>query len=406
MRTGEIVIAGLLVSLGGGIGWLVLQQTTTQQIITARLDNLTNKVENTSRSLDKTEAKIKAATTQMAILVETLKKPRPPSAENINDAVVAAVMLSRLSSARVRAAAAVLLSRLPRRDDKDTRAEDRLQQLVEKETDNTVRRAAMDALRTLHSKRLVPTLMQIIKTGDPAAKADAARVLATNPTTETLPALLAAMQLLREKNPGARNARTQIYYALKRLGDTRACKPLVQALRFEQSYARNPVALALVECATRRELPELLAALKVLSTEDQNRGTIPSAEPIFRAIAKLGDIRASKALLPYLQVKNWQWQMIALMGLLKLRDPLVAPDLKVAYDKLNKSAKTNYYLRRVEKILRAGVPGLIFDAKKKSLTLVDQETLKKLLVERAKRLKRDIAAAKNAPLANPDQDVF
>jgi len=350
MRPGEIVIALILVALGGLFFWRASLFDAAQQQLLRRLSN------------------------PPAAAVPPIAAPSKPANadQTLEDA---ALQLSRASVPQIRSSAIPLLSLLG-----GEKTEARLLEMVK--DDPACRSSALQALRGMGSRKVSGIILDWLKNGSPAERQTAASVLPGQMTQEMLPDIL---KLLRNVPTGGTEysgaqVRQYLYNALQQLGDRRACDALLAAMREEtQEYTKQSAVSALAACASRREIALVGKALASLGPCAPNMSS-SMHHALVQCLGNLRDPRATEYLLPLLTASsNEQLRRQVVQALVQLRDPLAAKTL-CALDIQDQNLK-----RYVDDTLRnAAYPGIrVVDDK---LVCVPDEEMKKLLEERTRQI--------------------
>lgn len=349
MRPGEIVIAFILVGLGGLFFWESSKSERSRQEML--------------RQLSRPPPVAQPVTASSA----TPAQSEPTLEES-------ALHLSRAGVPQIRATAIQILSLLG-----GEKTEARLLEIIKE--DPVARPAALQALRSMGSRKVGGIVLDWLKNGSSAERQAAANALPGQLTPEMLTDVLG---LLRDLPGGAEYSAVQVrqclYAALQQLGDRRACDPLFLAMRQEtQDGSKRAAAAALAACASRRELPLLGKALASLGPCNPNTD-LGTHSVLIESLGNAHDLRATEYLLPLLAAgSNPQVQRQVVQALTQLRDPLAATAL-CAMDVKDPALKRN-----IEEMLRnAAYPGIrVVDDK---FVPVPEGEMRKLLDERARQI--------------------
>ena len=385
MRKVDLVLVAGLLLIAGVLGW---QQVTMARLAAQMKEGLAG-------------AKGGGASSGTAVVTS---KPEPTvataSLSGTSAQLELVMQLTRHSDKQVRQGAVLILGRLGAFQlvgKERRRVQDRLMASLERETDYNVLRALLQALEDLDRDRYGETLLKVTASGSPAARRTAASLLASKATPGMGPAIVQLLSTMSGSDRESQSIRQSLFSALQRAPYPGAFSPLLAQLRRGgASHTQSRLVSALAACATIQHGPELLALLREFAPPSGSR-TNYAASYIFSALARLGDIRATTGLLPYLDATNASLRRSVILALGQLRDPLAAAALISAYDQAQFGSSEQ---RSLERLFSSGYPGVRYQqrlleralpghsARPPRPTLVSSSEMKALLVRRAARLKQ------------------
>jgi len=390
MRKVDLVLVVGLLLIAGVLGW---QQVTVSRLAAQVKEGMAG-AGQTAKSSDKTTA----ATTSTASTATSASTTIIPNGSPAQLELV--MQLARHSDRQVRQGAVLILGRLgafqlmgkARR-----RVQEQLMTSLRLETDYSVLRALLKAVEDLDRDGYPEILLKVAATGSPAARRTAASLLSSKAKPGMGPSIVQLLSSLSGSDRDSASIRQYLIRALQRAPYPGAFSPLLTLLRRGgTSSAQTQIVSALAACATIQHGPQLLALLQEFAPASASR-TNYTASYIIRALAKLGDIRATTGLLPYLDATSSSIRQTTIRALGQLRDPLAASALVQAYKNARVGSSEQ---RSLERLFRSGYPGVLYrsrllervlpgqPAKPPPPSLVSSSEMQVLLKRRAERLKQ------------------
>ncbi len=326
--------------------------------------------------------------------------PRPATTGTSPAQMEMVMQLSRHSDRQVRQGAILILGRLAAfqlAGKQRRRVRDQLVNALRLETDYTVLRALLKALEDLDRDGFGEMLLKVTATGSTAARRTAAGMLASKATAGMGPSIMQLMTSLTGASHEVNSLRGYLLRALQRAPYSGAFTELDALLRRGgTSSTRSQIVSAMAACATLEHGPRLVAVLKEIAPSGSSR-TNYAATYIMTALARLGDIRGTEAMLPYLYAANSSVRRAAVRALGQLLDPVAAPALIKAHARALPGSSDR---RNLERMFTNGYPGVRYQqrvaesgsagrpAVRQPPTLVSSREMATLMANRAVRLKQ------------------
>ncbi|MHC4871105.1 MAG: HEAT repeat domain-containing protein [Planctomycetota bacterium] len=166
--------------------------------------------------------------------------------------------------------------------------------------------------------------------------------------------------------------------ALARMGSSKALKLALDKLKTGTKNEKSSASGMLPQLIKPENVVEVAQILPTLLGNDYTTRNIRNN--IIRALGEAGDIRATEYIVPFIRNADNNTVYSLMDAMNKLKDPLAAPEIIELYNNSNDNSKKN-----IERYAKE-YPGIIYDKEKKTLTLVSEEKMKKLLDYRKKQL--------------------
>ena len=286
----------------------------------------------------------------------------------------AAILLSTATDESVCNYSAQILGRIG-----GEKAESRLLEMARDHAGS--RSTILSALREMGSRHTSELVLESLRSSNLRDIQHAAGQLSNVITPKMLPDIL---EILSELPPGGqseyRHIRRGFYDAIRRLGDPRACEAMLDAAAEEmEDYGRQSAMQAFSHCLDNKHLMLVEKAFRTIGSfnNERNRGQYTE---LLRRMGQLGDLRAGEYLVEVIDGTNDQYlTRVAIEGLRNLRDPLAAEAICKCLN--SKDANVRRY---AEQLCGNGYPGI--KEVDGSYTVVSEEEMQKLLVERARKV--------------------
>ncbi|MBN1256366.1 MAG: hypothetical protein JXA52_01535 [Planctomycetes bacterium] len=395
MRAGEIVIAALLILLGGFIYFQSSQQAKLQAELLALQQQLAANPAQPAAPGHEPDPEALATLIQDLARIDTgIKNLEDKLAEGVaqplGDTVTpedAAMILSKATNMSVRKRAAEIFRFIG-----GEKAEQRLLEMAEQDHTHPVRQAAFYALKELNSKARIPLALKILAAGEMEEQSAAILALENETSPEITTALL---KLLPTIQKGHRSEDTLKKYAYEILGHSSApslCQELYDAYQNETELRyREEALLALVKCASVKELPLVRRILLDLGPYQlQKSNTMRLYVTLIQELQSYQDLRVTADLLPLLNSQNIQIDRAIFEALAPLADPLAAQTL-CEYELTTTDRRTQEYY---ENCLQSN-PALVLNEDTNKYEVISEEKLKELLRKRDEIIQESLQAIEN-----------
>lgn len=388
MRAGQAILVAAVLIVGGAVFYQLHQQSTTLGgLLEAEEARTTGPLEGGDETPDPTPTLLAlteaVASSKAATEALTATLQDAPAALEVDGPITpidAALVLSQLSSERIRHEAATILGELG-----GEKATARLVALAETDPESDVRHQALEVLGQIGHPDFDRMVLAEAAEGEMAHRIGALRLLERGTPAKYVPELLDMLQGLRGGHGHVVEMRGLIYGLLARVHDPKIV-PQLLALAEEEtdSYRKRTLFAAIRSNMTRDNVPAVCAMLAGLSNDDLNNG-YGELRHMFQRFAAMGDWRVTPTLIQMLKTTTHSTlRRYMLETLDKLQDPLAAEFLVEYEPKSDSSAKS-----MIQKMLD-GYPGVVKEGK--GFARVDDEAWAELMKQRKARIAADLKA--------------